>query len=80
MSKFGWSYPPGCSGTPFDEPDPPCTMCGKAVDDCICPECPECQSVGDPQCYLTHGLVRTAAQFQSLTEQMAIWEADNGVA
>lgn len=19
MSKFGWSYPPGCSGTPFDD-------------------------------------------------------------
>jgi hypothetical protein len=22
MSKFGWSYPPGCSGTPYDHEPP----------------------------------------------------------
>lgn len=21
MGKFGWSYPPGCSGTPYDQDD-----------------------------------------------------------
>ena len=27
MSKFGWSYPAGCSGTPDDDaPDPPDTF------------------------------------------------------
>jgi len=29
-SIFGWSYPPGCSSVPGDEPLPPC-----------CEECPE---------------------------------------
>ena len=34
MSIFGWSYPPGCSGTPFDEDfeDDVCAWCGQDVD------------------------------------------------
>ena len=52
---FGWSYPAGCTGTPYDE-DPPCEVCGKEPDhDCECPEC-ECGMVGDPDCYETCGL------------------------
>jgi hypothetical protein len=50
-SIFGWSYPPGCHSVPGDEPDPPCEICGKDPDDCVCPECPRCGCQGDPQCY-----------------------------
>lgn len=28
-----------------------CEVCAHSVDDCICPECPECGQVGDPNCY-----------------------------
>ena len=73
---FGWSYPPGCSGTPWDD-DQPCEVCGKDVERCICPECSVCGSQGDPQCYdQEHGLVRTAAQVESLRAEMNKWEAD----
>jgi len=77
MSKFGWSYPAGCSGTPFDAPDQPCDVCGKDVDHCICPECPVCGSVGDPHCYEHHGMTRSPAQIVSLRQAEAEWEADN---
>lgn len=50
MGKFGWSYPPGCSGPP-DQDEGPCEVCGLSVDDCICPVCPACQGQGDPACY-----------------------------
>jgi hypothetical protein len=65
MSKFGWSYPPGCSGTPFDE-EYPCELCGREEDSCICPECGICESQGDPRCYDNegHGLEETQAQAQ----------------
>jgi hypothetical protein len=37
--------------------DRPCDMCGAAnPDDCVCPECPVCQTLGDPKCYQHHGL------------------------
>lgn len=62
MSRlFGWSYPPGCNGTPFDD-DYPCELCGEFEDDCICPECKVCGSVGDYGCYLEHGLRRSEKQ------------------
>lgn len=64
MGKFGWSYPPGCSGPP-DDGDDICIVCGKTVDDCICPECPECGTAGDPACYQNHGLVLTQEQIDS---------------
>jgi len=60
-SIFGWSYPPGCHRLPWDE-DYPCEVCAQDVDDCICPECPECGCQGDPSCYLEHGLRRSEEQ------------------
>ncbi len=39
MSKFGWNYPAGCSGTPDDEPCG-CEVCGKDIDNCKCPDSP----------------------------------------
>lgn len=62
MGKFGWSYPPGCSGTPDDEPCF-CHVCC-LVDDCICPECPECGAQGDPKCYAEHGMTMNDEQRQ----------------
>lgn len=47
MGIFGWSYPPGCSGTPYDE-DPPCAACGLDPDQCECPICPECGELIPP--------------------------------
>lgn len=38
------------SGTPRNDPmfdsDPPCEICGKHIDECKCPPCPECGAVG----------------------------------
>lgn len=67
MSKFGWSLPAGCHGTPYDESAGPCDVCGQDVDSdqCRCPECPECGAVGRLECYGEtdgHGLVRSQAQ------------------
>lgn len=69
-SIFGWSYPPGCSGPP-DPADQICELCGKFVDDCVCPECPVCEAFGDPVCYEKHGLIRTEEQNKSLAEYEA---------
>jgi hypothetical protein len=55
MSKFGWSYPPGAANdpnAPWNQVDPPCDVCKRPADDCICDECPECGATGDPQCYM----------------------------
>lgn len=65
-SIFGWSYPPGCNGPP--DPEHPCGVCGKVIDNCICPECSECGSQGDPKCYESHGLVRSTEQIDSKVE------------
>lgn len=62
MSAFGWSLPPGCSMRDIDPPELPCEVCGVDVDSCICPECPVCQTNGDPICYEAHGLTRTPEQ------------------
>jgi hypothetical protein len=78
MGKFGWSYPPGCYGTPYDE-DHPCEVCGEFEDDCICPECPECGGYGYPDCYINHGLVKTEAQIKSLKEKEEMWEAESKI-
>lgn len=47
-------------GTPRHDPmfdyDPPCEICGNDPFDCTCPECPKCGTVGDPKCYVNHGL------------------------
>ncbi len=63
-SVFGWSYPPGCSGTPYDE-DYPCDICGNFPENCICPECPVCGEYGNPKCYEEHGLTLTAEQIDN---------------
>ena len=47
---FGWSYPPGCGGLPWED-DQPCEVCGKDVDLCICAECKVFGCQGEPQCY-----------------------------
>jgi hypothetical protein len=75
-SIFGWDYPPGVSSLPWDV-NYPCEVCGGFEDDCICPECPECGSVGDPECYKSHGLVRTSEQVKQLTEKEAEWKAQH---
>lgn len=41
MVDFGWSYPPGCDGPPYDD-ERRCQSCGEWTDDCICEECSEC--------------------------------------
>jgi len=78
MGLFGWSLPPGC-GRLSGEEDCPCAVCG-LMDDCICPECPECGQQGDTACYEPapkgHGLVRTDAQNASLAAQEARWRED----
>jgi hypothetical protein len=79
MGLFGWSYPPGAAGdpnAPYNQEDPHCAVCGKFVDDCICPECKTCGGVGDPWCYEAHGMVRTSAQIASLAETEARWAED----
>lgn len=43
------------SDSPPDEDEGPCIICGKSVDDCICPECPTCGGQGDPKCYREKG-------------------------
>jgi hypothetical protein len=58
MSKFGWSYPPGVTGS---EPeiaggDDRCFVCGRDVDSCDCAECPKCHAVGEPSCFAECGL------------------------
>jgi len=69
MSRlFGWSLPPGCSTLPDEEDEGPCDVCKKAVDDCICAECPTCEAQGDPKCYHEHGLRLTREQVVSRLE------------
>ena len=65
MSKFGWSYPPGCTGTPYDA-DYPCLLCGRDETDCICPICGVCGEQGDLACYDVegHGLEENWLQSQ----------------
>jgi hypothetical protein len=87
---FGWSYPPGAANdpnAPYNQQDPPCAVCGQMEDGCICPECEECGSVGDPRCYTgpepwdhptpSHGMIRSEEQIASLAAAEAAWEADN---
>ena len=56
--------------------EPPCGVCGKSADNCICPECPVCQTQGDPRCYDEHGLIRAAEQVISKQEHDAAQRAD----
>jgi hypothetical protein len=58
----GFNLPPGCTSRMIDEAlglDEPCDVCGGSPEvDCICPECPVCESFGDPTCY--GGYIRCA--------------------
>jgi len=80
MSLFGWSYPPGCSGTPYDE-DHPCDVCGEFEDTCICPECTQCGAIGDTKCYTpghhVQTMTRSEEQKYRLAWNEALWENDN---
>ena len=76
MGIFGWSYPPGCYGLPWDD-NFFCEICGARDDsDCVCPECPECSSIGDPLCYKDHGLVRSQEQTDAYAKYLE-WEEGN---
>jgi hypothetical protein len=80
MGIFGWSYPPGAANdpnAPWNQVEGPCDVCGKSVDDCICPECPVCHSNGDPDCYVKHGLEKSDEQVESLAKALAEQEAAN---
>ena len=75
---FGWSYPPGCNGTPFDE-DCQCQVCGQFEDDCICPECATCGDNGNPSCYEEGsecGMVKNDLQKHSYDQAMIRAEAE----
>lgn len=76
MGVFGWSYPPGCSGP--DTGDTICAVCGRdqELDQCICPECTECGTKGDPDCYAHHGMIRNQEQIESRAKVEAQWAAD----
>lgn len=62
--------------TPYDEPEYPCEICGEHINTCICPDCPVCGSVGDPDCYRGHGLKRTEEQKFLLECNTRQWEAE----
>lgn len=86
MGMFGWSYPPGAANdpsAPYNQQEGPCEVCGKGVDDCICPECDLCGCYGDPDCYDPylfrpgyHGLFRTKEQEDSLAVMEVKWAAE----
>lgn len=76
MGIFGWSYPPGCNGTPYDE-NHPCDVCGNIEDDCICPECPVCGDFGNSACYIEHGMKRSDEQKFSLVVNERQWEQEH---
>lgn len=76
MGIFGWSYPAGCHGTPYDE-DQQCEICGWEAGSCICPECPECGEQGNPTCYKEHGLVVSEEQIASRLKAEAMTEENN---
>ena len=73
-SIFGWSYPPGCTGP--DDREPPCRLCW--LDECQCPECPECGGTGDPSCIADHGLVIDPVLLLAAEERRTCIEDDYG--
>lgn len=80
MSKFGWSYPAGCNGTPYDE-DVICEVCGREpdapVNPCECPECPGCGEVGSQDCYGRKGHMPDAKlPIRSIQELARLVEAN----
>jgi len=70
MRTFGWDLPPGCTMNDIDPPERPCEVCGMALDDCFCPECPVCGEYGNPFCYREHGLTVSKEQSESLAKHL----------
>lgn len=60
--------------TPWDDPDPPCDVCGEELDRCICLMCPNCGECGDLYCYSHHGMVISEKQKMNLLWNEALWE------
>ena len=58
--------------------DTTCDVCGRdqELNQCICPECPECGSRGDPVCYEHHGMKRSQEQIESRTKIESQWGDD----
>ncbi len=58
MSLFGWSYPAGCSSTPYDDdrPEGKCPQCGAINSDeegtPVCADAPDFCSVACQETYL----------------------------
>jgi hypothetical protein len=57
MSIFGWSYPAGCSGTPYDDDRPEvCPQCGRnnsnEEGEPVCVDAPDFCSVACQDTYL----------------------------
>jgi len=76
MSRlFGWSLPPGCVTLPGEE-DCYCAVCGSVDDKCVCPECPVCGEVGNPDCYKPH-LVLNEAQLERIAENEKAMKEEN---
>lgn len=52
MGIFGWSYPPGCSGTPYDEcPDgDACAFCGQELPEDAQPDSWAFEGYCDAEC------------------------------
>lgn len=62
MGKFGWSYPAGAANdpnAPWNQEEGPCEVCGKSLDDCDCPACPECGEHGNPKCKINEVRVKS---------------------
>lgn len=74
----GWNLPPGVTTAMIDAlcEDGPCEVCGHSADQCICPECPVCTSIGDPGCYADHGLRRNAEQVAGMVALEAAQAAE----
>jgi hypothetical protein len=58
VSIFGWSYPPGCSGTPYDDApdDNVCAWCGASLPENPPPTMWAHDGVCDAKCALHQGL------------------------
>lgn len=64
------NLPPGVTDRMIEEQcrGGPCECCGHDCDDCICPECPKCGEVGNPNCYKKHGLKKNVAQLMGISK------------
>jgi hypothetical protein len=56
MGTFGWSYPPGCSGTPYDDcpDDSCCVFCEEALPDEIADDSWAFSGYCDAECATRH--------------------------